>query len=523
MARLDFIASGDNLLTSNGLQFRVIGQIPVNIDSIEIYLHQTNSDPRTLKKTLSPATKLKGTLREGTSMLNPTILINSGTMFGWNYCYIPSTMRYYFITDVKLQNKNLYEVSLKCDVLMTYKNEILGLTTKVTRAESAHDWTLSDTFVEPKSYAIIGAYPGKILSGAFGYPTPNIPITSSSQFQAYGHLLFKISCSKLNHGSAMSTPSFGYVWASATIPGFETFLQRVYESGYFAGDYKITDVITDIKWMPTALPVMKGEYRFVQDIVFENQQTMFNYVYVGDMDRYTFRIGRDLLTSQETVSWIVNNIPVQTRTYLNSPPFKQMALLFPPFGMVKLESEVWGRKTQLTFTANVDSMTGDANLYVVDGGYKELIANANVAIPIDMTYISKSGREIANAVISSCGNIVKSMGGGVGAVIASAVSEIPKTFILPDFYQISGSGTANANAVVTPILLVKRIEQDEPNKQTEGWLYNKTVRLGSLEGYCKVAPGVHIENQIGFGMATKTEMDEMETLLTSGVILPPLP
>lgn len=520
MARLDFIASGDNLLTSNGLQFRVIGQFPVNIASIEIHLHQTNSDPRTLKKTISEPTILMGTLREGTSILNPTILINSGTMFGWNYCYIPSTRRYYFITDVRLQNKNLYEISLKCDVLMTYKNEILGLTTKVARAESAYDWTISDTFIEPKSYAIIGAYSGKISSGAFGYPIPNVPITSFSQIQPFGHLLFKISCSKLNHGSTISTPSFGYVWASATISGFETFLRRVYECGYFAGDYKITDIITDIKWMPTPLPVMKGDYRFVQEIVFENEQTMFNAVLVGDMDKYTFRVGRDLLTSQETVSWLVSNIPVQTRTYLNSPPFKQMALLFSPFGMVKLESEVWGRKSQLTFTANIDSMTGDADLYVVDGGYKELIAHANVAIPINMAYIAQNGREIANAVISACGNIVKSMGGGMASVAATSFAEIPKTFICPDFYQISGNGMGNANAVNTPILLVKRIEQDEPNKQTEGWLYNKTVRLGSLKGYCKVAPGVHIENQIGFGMATKTEMDEIETLLTTGVILP---
>lgn len=41
-----------------------------------------------------------------------------------NYCFIESLGRYYFIEDVRNLKNELFELSLKCDVLMTYKNDI---------------------------------------------------------------------------------------------------------------------------------------------------------------------------------------------------------------------------------------------------------------------------------------------------------------------------------------------------------------------------------------------------------------
>lgn len=43
---------------------------------------------------------------------------------GVNYCYLERLERYYFIESVKNLKNELFELSLKCDVLMTYKNDI---------------------------------------------------------------------------------------------------------------------------------------------------------------------------------------------------------------------------------------------------------------------------------------------------------------------------------------------------------------------------------------------------------------
>lgn len=41
-----------------------------------------------------------------------------------NYCYIESLGRYYFIENIRNLKNDLFELSLKCDVLMTYKDDI---------------------------------------------------------------------------------------------------------------------------------------------------------------------------------------------------------------------------------------------------------------------------------------------------------------------------------------------------------------------------------------------------------------
>lgn len=57
------------------------------------------------------------------NFLRPTITVKT-LPADTNYCYIESLGRYYFIEDVRNLKNELFELSLKCDVLMTYKNDI---------------------------------------------------------------------------------------------------------------------------------------------------------------------------------------------------------------------------------------------------------------------------------------------------------------------------------------------------------------------------------------------------------------
>ena len=56
-----------------------------------------------------------------------------------NYCYIPAWNRYYFIEDITCLNTFLYKVTLKCDVLMSFRNDILDIYGVVDRAENGPD------------------------------------------------------------------------------------------------------------------------------------------------------------------------------------------------------------------------------------------------------------------------------------------------------------------------------------------------------------------------------------------------
>ena len=93
-----------------------------------ISLFKTASENNRVVKTLTDEKQLSGELRNQTSVLNPSIRIESADNIStYNYAYISEFCRYYYITDIVSVRTNCWTVSLRCDVLMSYKDEIQGL------------------------------------------------------------------------------------------------------------------------------------------------------------------------------------------------------------------------------------------------------------------------------------------------------------------------------------------------------------------------------------------------------------
>lgn len=93
-----------------------------------ISLFKTDSENNRLTKTLTNEKQLTGTLKEQTSILNPSIVISSDENIStYNYAYISEFGRYYYITDIVSARNGLWRVQLRCDVLMSYKDEIQNL------------------------------------------------------------------------------------------------------------------------------------------------------------------------------------------------------------------------------------------------------------------------------------------------------------------------------------------------------------------------------------------------------------
>ena len=93
-----------------------------------ISLFKTASENNRVVKVLTDEKQLSGELRNQTSVLNPTIRIESAdNISGYNYCYISEFGRYYYITDIVSVRTNCWVISLSCDVLMSYKDEIKSM------------------------------------------------------------------------------------------------------------------------------------------------------------------------------------------------------------------------------------------------------------------------------------------------------------------------------------------------------------------------------------------------------------
>lgn len=94
---------------------------------MEIELYITGSERNEISKVLQNGVTLNGSLRNESSVINPTILIEIVNPSSYNYAFIPEFNRYYYITDMVSVRTNIWRVTMSVDVLMSYQAQILAL------------------------------------------------------------------------------------------------------------------------------------------------------------------------------------------------------------------------------------------------------------------------------------------------------------------------------------------------------------------------------------------------------------
>lgn len=97
--------------------------------------YNITDDNNVINKRLGEPIELDIKLRGNINTSTPSITLKSSVYPNFNYCYIEDFKKYYFITGIDVFNDNSYVIRMKCDVLETYKDDILkcyGLITKST-------------------------------------------------------------------------------------------------------------------------------------------------------------------------------------------------------------------------------------------------------------------------------------------------------------------------------------------------------------------------------------------------------
>ena len=110
---------------------------------MKILLYKTKNANNDLNKTISDKVELVGALRDMSSIIAPSILIQSNPI-GYNYAYIPEFGRYYYIKNNIAFRKSAFILELKCDVLMSFKEEILNMSGIVSRLTDGDDYATRD-------------------------------------------------------------------------------------------------------------------------------------------------------------------------------------------------------------------------------------------------------------------------------------------------------------------------------------------------------------------------------------------
>lgn len=112
--------------------------------SFNIKLQTNNSEHICVDKDLYDITTLSGTLRDGSSIIDPIILVEAdlNSLTTCNYLTIESFNRSYFVQDIKSVSTGLVEIYCHVDVLSSFANEIRANKGIIRRAESEDAYNL---------------------------------------------------------------------------------------------------------------------------------------------------------------------------------------------------------------------------------------------------------------------------------------------------------------------------------------------------------------------------------------------
>lgn len=99
-------------------------------------MYMTTDNTNRINKELTFIEDVEIKFKDDVNLITPVILLKFDDLINFNYVYLDKFKRYYFIEDVEIYPNKIYNIRLVCDVLMSFKNDILNsygnITTQTT-------------------------------------------------------------------------------------------------------------------------------------------------------------------------------------------------------------------------------------------------------------------------------------------------------------------------------------------------------------------------------------------------------
>lgn len=144
---------------------------------MELKLYKTNDDDNVIGKELTFLKSININLKDDVDVSNPNLRLklNVDDVKNFNYAELETFGRKYFVRDIQNINNAIWLVRLECDVLETFKNEILNSYGEITKNISTGDYqdvsirsNVTKEFIKYDSNIELVRKPVKILSAIGG-------------------------------------------------------------------------------------------------------------------------------------------------------------------------------------------------------------------------------------------------------------------------------------------------------------------------------------------------------------------
>ena len=362
------------------------------------------------------------TLKEGCNITSPEIEIylSSGDPSSYNYAYIPSFRRYYFVNNWTYFH-GVWTASLSVDVLASYRDNIKSTNFYCLRSSSLCDPGITDTYYPPTGFPMT-----RIKTGVS--PFLNYSNTNGS------FILGIISApSGTVNANSFGAVTYYYATRSDMVQFIRYLMSDTFVNTYMTGGDVTTDIaknfadplqyIASCMYFPfdarsnTLLPALKPKLGWWDMSADPN---IPNFVRIDALNKelcdntYYIEIPKNFYASANT-------------TYMNKSPYCEYTFTLEPFGTIPLSADVVADMTNLYYNVYVDFVSGMGRLILGNGydSYNLGEFNAQIGVPVELAQITQdiigAGASFLTGAVSTAAS---AFSGNIAGAIGSAVAGI---------------------------------------------------------------------------------------------------
>lgn len=131
---------------------------------MDLKLYSVSDGDNVINKDLGTDTTLNIRLKADTNIISPSIVLsnNNGLDYNqYNYAHIPLLKRYYFIANITNINNKMWRLELECDVIETYKNDILSSKARLQRNIRTGDYI--NTAIDTNAFQSVALHKSDVM------------------------------------------------------------------------------------------------------------------------------------------------------------------------------------------------------------------------------------------------------------------------------------------------------------------------------------------------------------------------
>lgn len=443
-------------------------------------------------------------IKDRTSALNPVITLNTNqNPVAFNYCYIPTFNRFYWVTDW-IFDSGIWSAYLRADVLATYKDAIGTSTQYVKRAYSQLDTDIIDVYPRKAGTSVL------VTTGSTGLQS-----NLSSMLFVLG-----VTSASATNATIGTTVYYGLSFSQ-----IKNFIAHLVSMSYNT----FTDITDNLaKWLcdpfqwlksvvvfPFTFGNVTGTWGSTTEIQFgaDENGTAFSYAPGGSV--YIISSAAPMTTTFTLTVPKHPDIDAQ-HNYLQAEPFSNYSAIIPPFGKVSIPSAILYNKSELHCLIRVDPVTGGGSLYIGESNthYGDIIlaeSQVGVSLPLDAAIVDLASAGYAMLISGGANAVDYAVNNGGGNLEGILTSFIDGALSSVSRVQTISTGGKLCDLGLSPLLFLEYFTIIGQDPENYGYPLGQRVQINSLSGF------VLCDNaEISIANATFDEMRSIESYMNSG-------